>query len=187
MHGLCIVVGSNIDAELAPFADYSRVERHRVYLDASDTSLMANHYGIPAGDLKGLAAKLPDWHDAEGGVDGDRLFYWSTENPQSKFDWYEVGGRFSGYLRLVHPVQATWWQRLLGRGPTDRANRARKADVDVGAILADPPAALLFGASWHECPFTDDEEQLAEWRRTFGSVFEAVPADAVLTVVDVHS
>ena len=187
MHGLCIVLSDQPDDALAPFADHLKVEKYRSYLEPSDVTSMAEHFGLSAQDLSTLAAKLPEWHGSDGGIDGGRLFVWSTENPQAKYDWYQVGGRFSGYFRLTEPVPAPWWRRLLGKGSIDRANRAVKRQVDATAVLADPPAALLVDGAWHECPLTTDEQQLNAWRSEFAALFERVPTDAVLTAVDIHS
>jgi len=187
MHSLCIVVGDDPEDALTPFADYVKVDRYRAYLEPADVASMAEHYGIPAEDLSALSERLPDWSGADGGVEVGRLFFWSTENPRSKFDWFEVGGRFSGYFRLLQPIPAAWWRRLLGRGPIDRVNRARKREVDVSVIVADPPASLLYDGTWHECPLTDDRSKLAEWQGTFERLFVSVPSDAQLTAVDVHS
>ena len=187
MHSLCLVVGGRPDDALAPFAEYLKVERYKAYLEPSEVTSMAGHFGLSAQDLPALAAKLREWHGAEGGIEGDRLFVWSTENPRSKYDWYQVGGRFAGFLHLREPLPASWWQRLLGKGPIDRASRALKHQVDAGAVLADPPAALLVDGVWHECPLTTDEGRLSAWKSEFAALFEDVPSDSVLTVVDIHS
>ena len=39
---------------------------------------------------------MPDWRGSEAGVDEVGLFSWTTANPEGKFDWYEIGGRWSG-------------------------------------------------------------------------------------------
>ena len=187
MHSICLVVGDGVDKQLEPFADYLEVERYRVFLDPDALASMSGHYGIPATGLEALAAKMPDWQQAEGGVDNGRLFYWSTANPRSKFEWYKVGGRFSGYLRLRQPSPPLFWGRLLGRPPVGRVDSARKRDVDTAALLADPPAALLMAGEWSECPLTDDRTLLEAWNRQFAGLFQRVPDAAMLTAVDVHS
>ncbi len=187
MHFLCVVVGDRPADTLYPFAQYNEVEKYKFYLKPAEVSSMAEHYGVPVLDLAALAAKLPEWQGAEGGIDGGRLFFWSTENPQGKFDWYKVGGRFSGYFRLMEPAAPTWWRRILGKGPLDRANRALKRQIDLRAILEDPPAALLVDGVWHECSVTQEEQKLMAWKAEFSALFEKVPGDAVLTAVDMHS
>jgi hypothetical protein len=59
--------------------------------------------------------------------------------------------------------------------------------VDTGAVLANPPAALLIDRDWHECPLTDDATRIAGWAAEFARLFAAVPDGATLTAVDFHS
>lgn len=187
MHYICLVVGDHVDEQLEPFAEYQEVERYKVFADAEDLRLMAEHYGVGPTDLDALAARLPDWEKAEGGVEEGRLFYWSTSNPDARFDWYEVGGRFNGYLPLRKAPPVSWWRRLLGRRATAGVNRALKRDVNGETLLANPPAAILVDGQWHECPITNDPAQVAAWRKQFSVLFQSVPDEAMLTVVDVHS
>ena len=60
---------------------------------------MAEHYKIPATDLQKLAEKMPDWRGVPGGVDELGLFAISTSNPDGKWDWYEIGGRWDGFIK----------------------------------------------------------------------------------------
>jgi hypothetical protein len=59
--------------------------------------------------------------------------------------------------------------------------------VDVRAVLADPPAALVLHGVWHECPLGAEEGDARRWADELASLLDAVPDDALLTVVDVHS
>ncbi len=59
---------------------------------------MAKHYKIPATDLHQLAGKMPDWRGVPGGVDELGLFAICTFNPDGKWDWYEIGGRWDGHI-----------------------------------------------------------------------------------------
>jgi hypothetical protein len=182
-----MIVGPDPDAQLEPFSEHLAVPRYKSFLDARDVQLMADHFSLPESDLATLAGKMQEWEEAEGGVEEGKLFRWSTSNPHGKYDWYEVGGRFSGYLRLKVPVQPVGWRRLLGAKPKDRADQARKADVLEEPLLADPPTALLRDGTWHECPFTSDITELERWRRQFSDLFAAIPHDALLTLMDMHS
>lgn len=185
MHSLCIVAGGDPAAALARFADQLKVERYKRYLEPSLVSAMARQCGADEDDLPALVPRLPDWAGAEGGIDGDRLFVWSTENPHGKYDWYRVGGRFRDYFRLKAPRPPTRWQRLTGRTDGDRADRARKGEVDLAVVLADPPAALLADGEWHECPLARDTG--AAWAAEVRMLLETLPDDVLLTAVDLHS
>jgi hypothetical protein len=186
VHYLCLVVGENVDELLAPFAEYVETQPYKEFVEPDELEQMAKHFGITSIDIDALAAKLPEWHRADGGVEDGRLFYWSTANPHTRFDWYEIGGRFSGYLHLRRAAPPSWWDRLRGRRGTDRVNRALKGDVNTDLVLANPPAALLHEGQWHECPITQDKAQLATWKGQFGALFRSIPDDALLTAVDLH-
>lgn len=187
MHYPCLIVGPDPDAQLAPLFEHIKVAPYKVILDAADIKLMAEHFSIPEGDLAALATRMPEWSEEEGGVEEGRLYRWSTSNPQSKFDWYELGGRFEGFLRLKQPRQPTGWRKLIGRKPVERVNQALRSDIQEGPLLADPPTAVLRGGVWSECPFTSDAAELERWRQEFGGLFESIPSDALLTVMDIHS
>ena len=49
-----------------------------------------------------LLDRLEDWCGNEGGIDEEGMWHWSDYNPDSKWDWYEVGGRWSGMLQGVN-------------------------------------------------------------------------------------
>lgn len=61
-----------------------------------------------------------------------RIYHWSTYNPQSKWDWYVVGGRWSGMLLdkrggwVIYNTKAwdaSYWQDDLGWGDLSAATR----------------------------------------------------------------
>jgi hypothetical protein len=41
---------------------------------------------------------MEDWRGCEGGVDPHGLYAVSTYNPDGKWDWYEIGGRWDRYV-----------------------------------------------------------------------------------------
>ena len=187
MHFACLVVGDNPEQQLEPLSEHVEVPRYKSYLEAESVSAMARHFGVPETDLAALAAKLPEWHEAEGGVDNGRLFTWSTANPDSKFDWFERGGRFKGFLRLKVAVQPSGFWRLLGARAKDRVDHARKKDIDAAPLLAEPPAAVFVDSVWHECPITSDPAELERWRLRFAELFGSIGDESLLTVMDMHS
>lgn len=186
MHSLILVVGDSIDEQLARFAAYNEVEPYRVVVDDDGRASMAEHFDLDADDLESLAAKMPEWDECEGEVHDGRLTYWSTANPEAMFDWYTVGGRFSGYLRLLTPRQQSFLGRLLGRKETDRVDSARKREVFAAPLLEEPPSALVADCIWLEQGWGKDALSKERWREQFAERFEQVPDDAQLTVVDIH-
>jgi len=89
---------SLISNMLAPYDENLQVPRYKNYLDKDDLARMQKHYNIT--DLKRLVRKMKDWSGETGGIDSKGIFHWSTYNPKSKWDWYSIGGRWSGKFQL---------------------------------------------------------------------------------------
>ena len=186
MHFSCLVVGDDVDAVLAPFSEHLETPPTRRFLDPEDVARMSAHFDIPAGDLESLSKKLPDWEAQDGGVQDGRLFVWTTENPRSKWDWYERGGRFGPFLQLRTPRQPPWWLSWV-RSPATHTTRARKREILPDPLLLEPPAAVLFGEEWHESPLDLASAGNPAWQAEFADVFARIPDDAFLNAMDLHS
>lgn len=112
-HAVVLVLGDDIEGQLAPYDENREVEPYKDYEDLDPerwpVSFLAKEY--PDADLTDphTVARLYNghWDDGSGKyeVDEKGLFEWSTYNPQSKWDWYTVGGRWAGTL-LVKPLVA---------------------------------------------------------------------------------
>ncbi len=98
-----------VEEMLQPYDEGIEVPRYKDYMDSRDIELMAKHYKVDMTQpvMTALAQLLPhlqDWNGSEGGIDIEndtpKMFHWSTYNPQSKWDWYQIGGRWQGTLRL---------------------------------------------------------------------------------------
>lgn len=83
---------------LRPFDEALEVEPYRVYLHHHDVRRMAAHFKISPANLHELAKMMPAWTNNPGGVDRQGLYYQSTCNPDGYWDWYEIGGRWHGYV-----------------------------------------------------------------------------------------
>ena len=59
-----------------------------------------------------------DEDEARWGLDEEGVYRLTTYNPNSKWDWYEVGGRWTGYFKLKAEAMdsAEPWPPLAGRG-----------------------------------------------------------------------
>jgi hypothetical protein len=82
---------------LAPFDEDLRVEPYHRYLKSWEVAAMAEHYGRRSEETAELAARMPHWRGEAGGVDDEgRLYSVCQANPDGKWDWYEIGGRWDG-------------------------------------------------------------------------------------------
>lgn len=185
-HFSVIVVGPDPEGQLAPF-DESLA--HEPYRDpawdatealASARSMIAQDPTI-AVDITDEAAVLGwvhSWDFEEGLIrqeDGAWVRY-STYNPLSKWDWYQLGGRFDGHFQLLPG-------RIGLDGGTERTSQVLRGDLDFAAMrdAATRSAAeyweqyeqqLVLHGPLPEMPSTDDREV---WDR-----YRAHPAIAAL-------
>jgi hypothetical protein len=107
--------------------------------------------------------------------------------PDSKWDFFGIGGRFEGALPLKQPRKVRRFFGLFPAGQTNRASVAKKFEIDQQAFLADPPAALFFRDQLYECPLFAKGEALAKWQAEFRQWFAEIPDDTTLQIVDAHS
>jgi hypothetical protein len=108
-------------------------------------------------------------------------------NPNARFDWFEVGGRFGAALPLKAPRKLRRFFGVFPAGFTSKATEARKSEVDQQALLEDPPAALLFRGQWLASPIVLEGKLPETWRSQFADAFVQIPDGTLLTVVDCHS
>jgi len=92
----------NIEAAVAramsPFDENRAVRPYKLYLSASTVTAISRHYDIPDTDYAGIIARMCDWFGFSGGKDQIGLFARCPHNPDGKWDWYEIGGRFNGRI-----------------------------------------------------------------------------------------
>ena len=100
-----VIIGAKGDPDalvagaLAPFDEALAVTPYREYLQPFDIERMASHYGLDRNDLDALAERMKNWMDRPGGVDEQGLYCTTTSNPEGRWDWYEIGGRWNGLLK----------------------------------------------------------------------------------------
>lgn len=89
---------ATVGALLEGFDEADEVEPYRVHFNHEEVRRMAKHFRLKPANLHALAEEMPAWMGREGGVDRDGLYYLTTCNPDGYFDWYEIGGRWDGYI-----------------------------------------------------------------------------------------
>lgn len=105
---------------------------------------------VPRSEVEtAMGETIESWAAAYGGwtSDGAGNFYRHT-NPEARWDWWVVGGRWSGFFRLKPGVS-----RIVGQpgvfGPMREghlyADCARVADIDIDAMQADGVHEVLEG------------------------------------------
>ena len=118
----------------------------------------------------------------------DRFTNYNHENkPESRFDYFGVGGSFAGALPLKKPRKKKRLWGLIPAGETSHVSVAKKSEIDEEAFLAAPPVALFFRDMLYECPMFAEGESLLKWQAEFRKMFAEIPDDNTLQIVDAHS
>jgi len=119
----------------------------------------------------------------------DRFTNYDADEPKpdSKWDYFGVGGCYEGFLVLKQPRSLRKFFGLLPAGETSRVSVATKAEIDQEALLAAPPDAIFFEDHLYECPLFAEGEALDEWRAEFRRRFYDIPPETTLQIVDAHS
>lgn len=130
---------------------------------------------------------------------GENGEVYSTCNPKSKWDWYQIGGRWAGLLKLkdgvkpVQPLNFSWgWDEKEQKERTaeNRADVAYKKDIaNIDEIVC---FALIKDGVWYERGqmgwwgiVTDGKEQDA-WDEEFKKLIKNTPDDTLISIYDCH-
>jgi len=168
-------IESTVATVLKPFNEALDVPPYRIYLSKPEIAAMAKEYHLRPTQRQELSKHLQKWYGSEGGVDSKGLYYWATYNPEGKWDWYEIGGRWDGHLR----------NNIMSAKTLAPSSRLEK-------LL--PHAFLDSKGHWHECERFGGRpypyRRLIKtpkhiWRKRFRAALEADPTWDVV-VVDIH-
>lgn len=134
---------------LAPYDENLDVP-HTEYIEPDELERATKMYtenpqfGVdPTDSLAVLRGWLEDEVKAEDGPDGTVLYsHQSTLNPNRKWDWYQIGGRWKGFFQLKEGEQAPEveldrWDLQDGQRPDQfvgRTDQARKHQIDFQAM-----------------------------------------------------
>ena len=134
---------------LAPFDENTSVEPHREYETGGPHEFWANDILIKDGFLdegsvtwpailQGLRAKYGpyDGEISRYGIDDLGMYRITTYNPKSQWDWYALGGRWSGFFMIKAAVDAqarlgeVSWTRKDDPPEVGTADLVQKRDID---------------------------------------------------------
>jgi len=130
-HFTVLVIGEDYERQLEPYDENVEVESHD---DPIDVAWWSEQLELPEGTSaeEFVAAYNADGENAYVNADGVPCTG-STYNPDSKWDWYQVGGRWHGYFKLKVGAVAMALSDpgVFDNGPLHDADQARKGDVDL--------------------------------------------------------
>ncbi len=103
-HFLVMVAGKNYEELLAPYSENLEVEEYSKILSEEEKKGFMEHYSPdnPSVDFEKLyEEKGKDWNFNAWRKEDGVWKEFSTYNPNSKWDCYEVGGRWSDYVEKI--------------------------------------------------------------------------------------
>lgn len=110
----------------------------------------------------------------------------TTYNPDSKWDWYSIGGRWGGFLPL---------KELDSEGDHLTTNEALVGEIDWEYLLNEqfPPFCYVDeNGEWFEkgemgwfC-YVEEEQPEDEWKTQFRDYLRTLDSDCLVTVIDFH-
>jgi hypothetical protein len=201
---------------LAPFDENMEVEPYKDYVSAPPAnwrtiptnqipwpySVVRDHdRGIDLDDPEAVATWLNARYDGEEprhSFDEQGLYQMSTYNPQSKWDWWVIGGRWTGFYRLKDDAKGITGQVGTFGDPAEPGcvDVARKGDI-VGPGIEERSLqtyAVIDGeGEWHapgrmgwfgmSSEGDNDRDQFTKW---FVKFWADLPDETWLAVVDMH-
>ena len=123
-------------------------------------------------------------------------------NPNSKWDWYEMGGRWRGYFKPkpgrsgVVGKMSSFDKKDMRIWP-EGVDQAYKGYIDFEAMFKERPNdiatfAVLMDGKWYEkgemgwWGMVRNEKADEDWNNEFRMLIDSIPDDLLLTVVDCH-
>lgn len=179
-HSTVLVIGPNVEEQLAPFDENLAVEPYPKPVDADTLQRMIEHYRKEGTPTQQRTAVLARYDEATGFVlgvelaDVQRLYhayddcelrladqpkqsgdsayvYLSTYNPRSRWDWFAVGGRWTGFYKLKRGARGLTGEPGLRteKAKPGYADQCFKRDVDVEGmrVEAEIAAATRYDAA----------------------------------------
>lgn len=115
---------------------------------------------------------------------------YSTYNPKSKWDWYELGGRWSGMISLKDGASG-----ISGKGSLVFENEAgidQAHKGDIANIESISTFAVLKDGEWYEkgkmgwFGVVFDEEDNDKWVAEIQKLIKELPDDTLISIYDCH-
>lgn len=179
--------GQSVDDLLAPYSELIKVEPYILF-----TRQEAINYVRECFRVDDHLSDDECWEmEAEGEETDDDGNIYSTYNPKSKWDYYEVGGRWGTFLQDHDPsiIDAN----LAPRTTVKVGDYSFGPDVDTGKEFI-TYAVLTPDGEWHECGAmawfnlsSATEEERNDWDKNYKARFiDTADPDWLLTIVDCH-
>jgi hypothetical protein len=119
--------------------------------------------------------------------------YKSQYNPDSKWDWYSVGGRWAGYFKLKPGATGELGEPgVFDNKPEHDADIATVEDIDWANMEHPTTYAVLHDGVWHQhgemgwFGMASNEKPKDAWQAEFDAIIKGLDPEDEVTVVDCH-
>lgn len=187
---------AELEAKLLPYHEYecTGIEQYIEFVPANMKEL--NDDFAKYGNGRTFDEFVADW---SGYTKNEQGIYGRITNPNKKWDWWVVGGRWTGKLELLPGATGGSGEPGLGTKPNTNETRADYAlirDIDVEAMkAASKQSALTFAfidmeGKWNQSGrmgwFGIVTEENADYDQVFWQFWDTLPKEQRVYVVDCH-
>lgn len=176
---VCVKDPDDLERVLAPYDENMDVEPYRVYEDGGpaehwSVKHLREESGLNPDDATLTWQQVADAYNARYGEDDEKIlidddgraYTMSTRNPQAKWDWWQIGGRWGGYF----PYKPEHAHDVL------RTQRSWSSPSDIPPMHCDGgPKRALNLAALQEAKADTARAKYAEWHALVDGTPEALP------------
>lgn len=195
-HFTVLVIGEGIEGKLAPYDEGLQVtpyiEKTKKDLEKECKEMIEEAKNPPKDttiDYRGykegmsLAEFTKQYHEEELDKDSNML---TTYNPNSKWDWYEIGGRWKGML-ILKSRRTTDQARLNQLAPNQKTHNIFDDVFYTYAVITKEGKWHAMGKMGWWGSSSETEKEREEWINLYWDRFiKGLSGDTLLTVVDCH-
>ena len=150
-HFTVMVIGENPEEQLAPYQENNMGDCPKEYLEFNDmTESLKDDWESEDEETKekykhDFDEYVTEYHGYKKAEDG-RYGYW--ENPNAKWDWYVLGGRWNGFFKMKPGSEGVVGRAGLLTEPAEagRADSALKKEIDFAGMMAESSKSA--GETW---------------------------------------
>lgn len=200
-HFLVMVIGSDVEGQLAPYDENLSVVPYEVLIEKEEIDRLRSYAEKEGRNYKTtmelMKAESKDWFGRECYLNNVGLWaYKSQYNHHSKWDWYEIGGRWAGQIKVKDGVEydkpnfSYGWseedkKKVLAERRADTAKIKDIANLDelhAYAVVRDGEWIEKGRMGWWGISTNENDN----WDEVFKTILADIDQDEVITFVDCH-